>query len=115
MYHFKKKKKHIQTRTEELYNRHTAKDVSSSSPQGPGATGTAGTSSFFDTNLPSDSEKVSGLNHYVPHNRPIHTELAPSDTTGGSIYLSDRTYQRTQTPYWYCKRNTACHIKVNHQ
>jgi len=23
----------------------------------------------------------------VPPNRPIHTELAPSDTTGGSIYV----------------------------
>jgi len=113
------KKKNIQTRTEELYNRHTAIDVSVSSLHGTGATGTAGNSYYwkvsFDINLLSKSEKVSGLNHYVPHNRPIHTELAPSDTTDGSICLSDRTYQRTQTPYWYCKRNTACHTKVNHQ
>jgi hypothetical protein len=33
------KKKHIQTRTEEMYNRHTAIDVSLSSPHGTGATG----------------------------------------------------------------------------
>lgn len=39
-------KKYIQTRTEELYNRHTATDVSLCSPHGTGATGTAGTSSY---------------------------------------------------------------------
>jgi hypothetical protein len=102
-----------------MYNRHTAIDVSLSSPHGTGATGTAGNPYYwkasFDINLPSEIEKVSGLNHYVPNNRFIHTELAPSDTIGGSICLSDRTYQRTQTPYWYCKRNTAHHIKVSHQ
>jgi hypothetical protein len=96
-------KKHIQTRIEELYNRYTAVDVSLSSPHGTAATETAGTSSYwkvsFDINLPSESEKVSGLNHYVPHNRPIHIELAPTDTKGSSICLSERTYQRTQTPY----------------
>lgn len=116
MYYFKK---NIQTRIEEMYNRHKTIDVSLSSPHGTGATGTAGNSSYwkvsFDIKLPSEIEKVSGLNHYVLRNRPIHTELAPSETKGGSICLSDKTHLRTQTPYWYCRRNTACHIMVNDQ
>lgn len=45
----------------------------------------------FDTNVPSESEKVSGLSHCVSHNRPIHIELTPNDTTGGSVCLSELT------------------------
>jgi hypothetical protein len=113
-------KKYVQTKIEEMCNRHTAIGVSLSSTHGTGAAGIAGTTSYwkvsFDINLPSESENISGLHHYVPPvGRPIHTELACGDTVGCSICLSYKTYQRTQAPHWYCKRNTACHIKVNHQ
>jgi hypothetical protein len=42
------------------------------------------------------SFNTAGLNHYVPHIRPIHTELACSDTVGVSKGLLHKTYQRTQ-------------------